>query len=139
MKYGHIIFRGKSGQTYRFEAWSLETKFKPLAGVYFVTRRGNEDSNYNRASHEHIYIGHAASLAEPMGNQAQLASFKKHGANCVCVYAAESEERRIAIEQDLLQAYPTACNNSGNRRDILWFDIRKPDDTDGAEPAAKSI
>lgn len=138
MKYGNVIFRGKSGQSYRFEAWSLETKFKPLAGVYFVTRRGNEDSNYNRATHEHVYIGHAASLAEPLGNPSQLDLFRKHGANCVCVYAADGEERRIAIEQDLLAAYPTSCNRPGERRDILWFDIKQSEAGAGPEAAVKA-
>jgi hypothetical protein len=136
MKYGNVFFCGKSGEDYRFEAWSLETRFRAMAGVYFVTRRSVEDSNYNRACHENIYIGQTASLADPIGTHARFTCFEKHGANCVCVYAVESEERRISIENDLLAAYPTVCNQEGNR-DILWFDIKKPDTAEAESAITK--
>ena len=56
-KYGDIMFSGKSGEKYCFHAWPLETRFKSLGGVYFVTKRVFKNKNYDRASHEGIYIG----------------------------------------------------------------------------------
>lgn len=110
VKYGDITFSGKSGEKYRFHAWPLETRFKPLAAVYFVTKRAFENSTYRRASHDNIYIGQTANLADPFATQSQFDCFRKHGANCICVYPVEGEEQRIAVEQDLISAHSTHCN-----------------------------
>lgn len=133
MKYGNIVFSGKSGEDYRFEAWPLGTRFRSVPGVYFVTRREVEDTNYHRACHENIYIGQTASLAEPLGTPPLIERFSKHGANCICVCAIDSEERRKAIEKDLLAAYPTLCNQAGNPH-LLWFDLSASRNADGVAP-----
>ena len=110
MKYGSITFTGKSGERYRFDAWSIETQFKALGAVYFVTKRAMESTTYNRASHDNIYIGQTASLADPFETHSRFACFTKYGANCVCIHLLEDEERRNAVENDLLQLYSTHCN-----------------------------
>lgn len=110
MKYGSVTFSGKSGEKYRFEAWSLETRFKSLAAVYFVTKRASDSATYNRASHDTIYIGQTANLADPFATESQFACFKKHGANCVCICLLEGEEQRVAMENDLLELHSTHCN-----------------------------
>lgn len=109
-KYGNITFSGKSGEKYCFQAWSLETRFKALPGVFFVTKRMFKNKNYDRACHEAVYIGQTGNLADPFGTQSQLDCFVKHGANCVCVFATDTEERRLAVEQDLLAVHSTSCN-----------------------------
>ena len=110
MQYGGITFSGKSGEKYYFRTWSLETRFKSIAAVYFVTKRVLENGTYRRASHEEIYIGQTENLADPFGTQSRLDCFSKHGANCVCVCLVTDEERRVAIEQDLLAQHSTSCN-----------------------------
>jgi hypothetical protein len=110
MKYGSITFSGKSGEKYRFDAWSIETRFKALAAVYFVTKRSRENTTYNRASHDNIYIGQTASLADPFETHSRFDCFTKYGGNCVCVHLLEDEERRKAMENDLLESYSTHCN-----------------------------
>jgi hypothetical protein len=110
MRYPGVTFTGKSGEKYPFQAWSLETRFKPLAAVYFVTKRAQDNTTYRRASHDGIYIGQTASLADPFGTEAQFECFRKHGANCICIHLLESEERRIAVEQDLIALHRTYCN-----------------------------
>jgi hypothetical protein len=110
MKYGSITFSGKSGERYRFEAWSIETRFKALGAVYFVTKRARENATYNRASHDNIYIGQTASLANPFDTHSRFACFTKYGANCVCVCLLEDEEQRNAVENDLLGLHHTHCN-----------------------------
>jgi hypothetical protein len=108
--YGNIVFSGKSGEHYRFHAWPLETRFKALGGVYFVTKRVYKDKNYRRASHEPVYIGQSANLADPFATESQFGCFRKHGANCVCVYPAANEEQRLAAVQDLIAGHRTSCN-----------------------------
>lgn len=110
MKYGGITFSGKSGERYYFEAWPLETRFRSLAAVYFVTKRSFENSTYRRACHDAIYIGQTGNLADPFATGSQLDCFKKHGANCVCILLLADEERRTAVEQDLIAEHNTHCN-----------------------------
>lgn len=104
MRIGTVIFSGKSGEKYRFEVWPVETRFQPTPAVYFVTRREATAGTYSGAGHEHIYLGHTPDISRPLGTSAQLAWFNANGANCVCVHAAESEERRSAIKRDLEEA-----------------------------------
>ena len=108
--YGGITFTGKSGEKYFFHAWPLGTRFKSMAAVYFVTKRSFSNKTYRIAGHEGIYIGQTENLTDPFSTQMQLDCFKKHGANCVCLYLAENEERRVAVEQDMIAAHRTSCN-----------------------------
>ncbi|HEX9685276.1 MAG TPA: hypothetical protein VGA25_05430 [Burkholderiales bacterium] len=110
MRYPDITFTGKSGEKYHFQAWSLESRFKPLAAVYFVTKRARDNTTYARASHDGIYIGQTANLADPFATESQFECFRKHGANCICIHLLESEERRIAVEEDLIALHRTHCN-----------------------------
>ena len=104
MRIGTLVFSGRSGEDYRFEVWPIETRFKPAAAVYFVTRREVATGTFSRAGHEQLYLGQTTDISGPLGTQAQLARFSASGANCVCVYAVESEERRAAIKKDLEEA-----------------------------------
>jgi hypothetical protein len=121
MKYGSITFAGKSGERYRFDAWSTDTRFKALAAVYFVTRRTRENTTYNRASHDNIYIGQTANLADPFDTHSRFSCFTKYGANCVCIHLLEDEERRNAVENDLLGVHSTHCNQQ--QRAARLFDL----------------
>jgi hypothetical protein len=111
MRQGNVNFAGKSGERYHFQAWSLEARFKSIAAVYFVTKRAYDNGTYHRASHDGIYIGQTADLSGALAAEGQLDRFRKYGANCVCVYVLADEERRIAVERDLLDAHHTICNN----------------------------
>jgi hypothetical protein len=110
VQYPDITFTGKSGEKYRFQAWSLETRFKPMAAVYLVTKRAQDNSTYRRASHDPIYIGQSANLADPFGTESQFECFRKHGANCICICLLESEARRSVAEEDLIALHSTHCN-----------------------------
>jgi hypothetical protein len=112
VQYPDITFTGKSGEKYRFQAWSLDTRFKPMAAVYCLTRRAQDSSTYRRASHESVYIGQTANLADPFGTDSQFECFRKHGANCICIRVLESEAQRIAAEDDLIALHDTHCNQS---------------------------
>ena len=101
MRIGTLVLSGRSGEEYRFEVWPMETRFKPTPAVYVVTRRGVPAGTYSRSDHEQLYIGHTPDISRPLGTQEQLAWFSASGANCVCVYAADSAERRAAIKEDI--------------------------------------
>ena len=111
MRQGSVTFVGKSGELYHFQVWSLDARFKSVAAVYFVTKRAYDNSTYRRACHDGIFIGQTENLSGSLAAGAQLERFRKFGANCVCVYPLAAEERRIAVEQDLLAAHRTHCNH----------------------------
>jgi len=110
VRQGSVTFGGKSGEKYHFQVWPLDTRFKSISAVYFVTKRTYENSTYRRACHDGIYIGQTENLADSIAAHPQLEHFRKYGANCICVYLLADEERRIAVEQDLLAAHSTHCN-----------------------------
>jgi hypothetical protein len=119
VKYGNITFGGKTGETYHFQVWPLETRFKSVAAVYFVTKRAYDNSTYRRACHDGIYIGQTENLSGALVAAAQLERFRKFGANCVCIHLLADEGRRIAVEQDLLAVHSTRCNHEARAARIF--------------------
>jgi hypothetical protein len=110
MSQGNVTFVGKSGEHYHFQVWPLEARFKAVAAVYFVTLRAYDNSTYRRACHDGIYIGQTADLSASLAAESDLQRYRKYGANSVCVHLLADEGRRMAVEQDLLDAHSTHCN-----------------------------
>jgi hypothetical protein len=113
MRYSDIVLAGKSGAIYRFQVWSLETPFQAVPAAYVVTRRARENRNYNSAAHDIVYIGEAASLADPFATESDFNCFRKHGANCICIHRVEDGRRRREVAQDLALAHGTPCGEKG--------------------------
>ena len=111
MRKGAITFTGKSGLQYPFHIWSLDTQFKPIGGVYFITQRKADTAKQLRPSHNPIFIGQTQDLAQSFNAQPLPERFMKFGANCLCVHLDEDPERRAGIEKDLLSVYRTDCND----------------------------
>ena len=98
-----IVFKGKSGQQFRFRAWPLETKFKAIGGVYIVTKRSFEDLTFTtKGTHQPLVIGHTANLADTLISRSQRAKLTTQGANCICILAVAEEAYRAEIEKDLV-------------------------------------
>jgi hypothetical protein len=100
---GTIVFRGRSGEQYRFQIWPLGTRFKALGAVCLLSKRSHKNRNFAQtASHECIHIGQTGDLSA----LAYDASCFKH-ADCICVYLSPSEEHRTAVENDLVDSLGT--------------------------------
>lgn len=100
---GSVVFRGQSGERYRFRVWPVGTQFKQLAGVCLVSRRSYENRTFGgAASHECQHIGQTADLSQLAYDSAWFSN-----ANCVCVYLADNEAHRLFVEQDLLSSLGT--------------------------------
>jgi hypothetical protein len=97
----------------------MGTRFKPMAAVYFVTKRAYRNRTYNTASHDAIYIGQTDNMTETFGTAAQPACFLKHEANCICVHPLTDPEQRIAVVQDLLGVHSTHCNDEGRSKPLV--------------------
>jgi hypothetical protein len=103
-KSSNVNFTGKSGQRYCFQAWPIETKFKPMGGgIYIITKRECLDRTFTtKASHRCLAIGQASDLAAPALGRTDFAKLVADGANCVCVYPVADEAQRAQIETDLI-------------------------------------
>jgi hypothetical protein len=65
-----ITFHGKSGTRYPFQAWPMDTRFKPRGGIYIVTKRECLNRTFAAmATHRCLAIGQTADFAAsvPLG------------------------------------------------------------------------
>lgn len=57
-----------------------------------------------------LYIGQTGNLSERFDNHHQAQCFNRNGKTHVAVRGEGSEQRRLAIETDLIRKYQTSCN-----------------------------
>ena len=108
-KLGDMTWTGKSGKKYAFGVFTWGTAFKEdYAAVYLVTRRYKKaDGKYN---HDSIYVGETDDLSSRFDDHHKQRCFDEHKKNCVCAHGESDEEKRLAIERDLLGNYNWPCN-----------------------------
>jgi hypothetical protein len=105
---GKTIFKGKSGNVYRFRVYPLNTRFRKISGVYVIgSRECTSGSNRVVA----LYVGHTEDFSRPLDKHLKAKDFVEQGANCICVQSDAVEESRSTKEQDLIAALQPACNN----------------------------
>ena len=104
-----VSFTGGSETKYKFTAYSWDTNFTSVGGVYIITRR--EKGTDNGYSHVHIYIGQTGDLSERFDSHHKASCFSNHNANSICVFREDNEQRRLEIESDLLDKYSPPCND----------------------------
>lgn len=106
---GRIVFRGKSGKSYRFKVYPLGTRFRKISGVYIIGTRMPGANGGRRLVP--LYIGHTEDFSQPFCKHHKAREFTKQGANCVCLQSDAVEESRVAKEQDLVSRLRPACND----------------------------
>ncbi len=106
---------GMSGREYLFSLYTfdsfndLKNAFKPLSAVYVFTKRSYETNDF---CHDLIYLGETSNLANRYDQHHKESSIVSHGANCIGLYVfSGSDETRLQIEKDLLDAYDFPCNS----------------------------
>lgn len=98
-----VTVTGQSGRTYDFEVYAWGTSFNPVGGVYLVLKK--QTANYSI-----LYIGQAGDLSERFDNHHQVQCFNRNGKTHIAVHLEGSEQKRLAIETDLIRNYKTVCN-----------------------------
>jgi len=82
----------------------MDTKFKPIGGIYVVTRRECLDRTFTTlATHHCLAIGQTADFASALLTDNDRSTLAKRGANCICVCAVADDARRLEIEKDLIE------------------------------------
>lgn len=104
-----VTFHGKSGAEYLFEVWHLDQTFNEVGAVYAVTRRYlNAEGNY---SYYIIYVGETGDLSTRFENHHKADCFTEHKANCICTHRENDEDKRLAVEDDLIRHPNPPCND----------------------------
>ena len=104
-KTGTLTLEGCSGKTYEFEIYPIDTNFKVLGAIYFISKR--ENRNYER-----IYVGITEDLSTRFDNHHKQDCFDKHEANCISIHLNQSKKERELIEKDILCKYNFKCNDT---------------------------
>jgi len=104
-----LMLRGGSSAVYPFRVYFLPADLPNTGAVLVFSRRTMGDDG--RGTHNLIHISQTRDLAQGLADYKNLPCFKKHHANCVCVYLEDDERHRSVIESDLLRYYSAPCDN----------------------------
>lgn len=109
-KLAEVVFQGKSGQKYSFNVYPITEECPAEAGIYIFSKAVPNKDNPALNSHTIIYIGMAKSFESRFYNHHKDDCIDKNGANRICLMQVKDENKRAAIEKDLLGHYNTKCN-----------------------------
>lgn len=99
---------GASGRKYAFSVHPWGTSFKPIGGVYAVTKATSTASGGQ--THKILYIGQTGDLSERFDDHHKEPCFRRNGVTHICVHVQGDEQERLGIERDLVAAYYPPCN-----------------------------
>ncbi len=103
--------KGKSGQGYNFDMYTLDHPFPKSGGIYIFTCRSASANVY---SHDIIYCGKTEDLSTRFNDHHKKDEIAKKNANCICVLAVSNEIDRTRIEIDILKGNKFHCNEIHN-------------------------
>jgi len=96
---------GASGNRYSFDVYFWGQPFRPLGGVYVVLRR------QMNGGYDVLYIGQTGDLSERFDQHHKQQCFDRNQRTHIGVLLEYNEQRRLAIERDLLGAYRPTCKS----------------------------
>jgi hypothetical protein len=109
-KIATMSFVGKSGRTYAFDFYPIDTAFEALRAVYVITRRVSSPEGVG-GGHGYIYVGETENLSTVFDAHHKQACFYRHSANCIGIHVDGSQQSRRSKEDDVLQGNHWPCND----------------------------
>ncbi len=106
-----LTLTGRSGSSYIFQIYSLDTTFNAVGGIYIFSRRYFRDNHYY---HNFIYIGRTEDFSTRFINHHKQRCIERSDANALCILQEGSQRTREQIEIDLLSNNTTICNEVNN-------------------------
>ena len=107
-KVGELTLIGKSGSSYEFSVYAIDTNFRAVGAVYYISKRTSKPEG--GGSHTALYVGQTEDLSERFNNHHKMDCCKKKGANCISVHLDGNEKSRLKKESDLVDAINPPCN-----------------------------
>lgn len=105
-----VNLKGKSGNSYAFEIYSIDQAFNSVGAVYAILKYELR-SGSTTAWYVHIYIGETGDLSTRFTNHHKQDCFDNHGANRIGVHVDSSEKSRKSVEDDILNGGKWPCND----------------------------
>ncbi|MBW9267381.1 MAG: GIY-YIG nuclease family protein [Candidatus Thiodiazotropha sp. (ex. Lucinisca nassula)] len=99
-----LPIQGASGTTYRFTVYPWGTQFQSFGAVYTVLR------NNGGGRYSILYVGQTGDMEERFDDHHKQRCFDRNGKTHIGVLPEPNEQRRLAIESDLVNAYNPPCN-----------------------------
>ena len=99
-----VTATGASGGKIAFDVYPWGQLFRPLGGVYVVLRRQQNDL------YDVLYVGQTGDLSERFDHHHKQSQFDRNQRTHIGVHLEGVEQRRLAIERDLLGNYRPICN-----------------------------
>lgn len=100
-----ISFRGASGTSYAFTVYPWGQPFQLFGAVYTVLHRVPE------GRYQLLYIGQTGEMSQRFDSHHKDNCFAGYGRTHIGVHPEPADQRRRAIETDLIRAIPTVCND----------------------------
>ncbi len=99
-----VTAKGAFGRSYSFDVYPWGTSFKPVGAVYLILRK-NTTGDYTI-----LYVGQTGDLSERFDAHHKVSCFNRHGKTHIGILLESNEQKRLAIEQDLIASYNPDCN-----------------------------
>ena len=100
-----ISWKGKSGQTYKYEIYSIDASFTEEPGNYIFCKEVRPHR------WKPLYIGQTKNLNQRSENFEKEICAKHHGATHIHAHASTTKIDRLAEERDLILKRLPVCNN----------------------------
>lgn len=106
-KISNALFKGGSGEQYRFEVYTLDTVFRSgVGGIYVFARRYKLGEGFTL---DPIYINIKDDFSTLVGYHPKQTCIEQQGGNCKCIYTTDDDDRKEYIMADLLDFYQPPC------------------------------
>ena len=103
-----VTFTGLSGAQYAFVAYTLDTTFNDVVAVYVFAKQVRAVAS---RSYHPLYTGQTEELNNRYVNHEKWPCVNQNGVNSICVLREDNEDRRFAIETDLIRNQNAPCND----------------------------
>ncbi len=100
-----IRWTGKSGQTYQYWIYPIDTTFTAGPGNYIFAKETQP------GTFRAIYIGETADLSERFNSHHKMPCIVRNGATHIHAHANADQKARLVEEQDLILNYQPVCND----------------------------
>jgi hypothetical protein len=98
-----ITLTGASRANYEFTLYPWPTSFRAVCAVYAIFAKRVD-------GHHVLYIGQTGNCAERFEDHHKAWCFRSNGVTHIGLLIENSEQRRLAIEADLIASYNPPCN-----------------------------